>query len=324
MSAAYLARAALPSWAEDILRSAPVAGQGVHDWLFRASLALWRCGRAEGDIRATLRTFADGCGRRVAQREIEDAIRNSGKLPREPMRQGAWKTVPAWPAANIEQVEAVIAERGGLVDLWEASPLRFDDPSTEEVIDLLFPGNPWLCAGARMEIMETWRREDWRGRLGALSFIVPNPMTAATGINQSGVGSARCLDNTGARRFLVIECDFSERSRDGKAETPYADLVRRLHAEHKTPADAAAAVLMHLGEIAPLALAVFSGGKSVHGWFHCEGIPEDTLRVFMRKAVVLGADRATWTRCQAVRMPDGLRDGKTRQGIFYFNPEVIQ
>ena len=44
----------------------------------------------------------------------------------------------------------------------------------------------------------------------------------------------------------------------------------------------------------------------------------------MRYAVSLGADRATWTRSQFVRMPDGTRDNGKRQTVYFFNPEVLK
>jgi hypothetical protein len=47
----------------------------------------------------------------------------------------------------------------------------------------------------------------------------------------------------------------------------------------------------------------------------------------MRYAVMLGADPATWTRCQFVRMPNGLRRRPkafgVRQPVFYFNPNNL-
>jgi len=89
-------------------------------------------------------------------------------------------------------------------------------------------------------------------------------------------------------------------------------------------ADEQAAVLLHLAETAPLVLAVHSGSKSIHGWFFCQGQPEDHLHRFMRRAVSLGADPATWTRSQFVRMPDGTRDEGVRQTTFYFNPRRIK
>ena len=101
-------------------------------------------------------------------------------------------------------------------------------------------------------------------------------MKARTGRNQNGEVSNRCLENTGARHFLIVEFD-----------TGATD-------EH-------AAVLFHLAQRAPLALVVHSGSKSLHGWFYCAGVAEEKVLRFFRYAVSLGADRATWTRCQLVR-----------------------
>jgi hypothetical protein len=124
-------------------------------------------------------------------------------------------------------------------------------------------------------------------------------MLTRYGTTQDGKKSEHTLNNTGDRRFLVIEQDAGT-------------------------ADEQAAVLMHLAETAPLVLAVHSGSKSIHGWFCCHGRPEDKLLAFMRRAVALGADRATWTRSQFVRMPDGIRDNGNRQTVYFFNPQNIK
>jgi hypothetical protein len=187
------------------------------------------------------------------------------------------------------------------VDLWEASPIRFEDSESnaEEVIDYLFPGNPLLCVGRNSREFATKPREEWRGRLHQMAFIVPSPMTALTGQTQDGRQSAHSLQNTGKRRFVVIEFDSGI-------------------------SDEQAALLLHLAERAPMALVVHSGSKSLHGWFFCEGRPDDLLGRFMRYAVSLGADRATWTRSQFVRLPDGTRDNGNRQKVFFFSPEVLK
>jgi hypothetical protein len=88
--------------------------------------------------------------------------------------------------------------------------------------------------------------------------------------------------------------------------------------------DEQSAVLLHLAEHAPLALAVHSASKSVHGWFYCAGQSEEKLRRFMQYAVSLGADPAMWTRSQFARMPDGRRDNSDRQAVFFFNPRVLK
>jgi hypothetical protein len=129
------------------------------------------------------------------------------------------------------------------------------------------------------------------------------------------------LDNTGPRRFIVVECDG----------TKWEELPERERSKHGTEAqyraakkDEQASVLLHLARFAPLTLIVDSGGKSLHGWYFCEGQSETLLRKFMRLAVSLGADPATWSRCHFVRMPDGRRDNGTRQAIKFFNPETLK
>lgn len=188
----------------------------------------------------------------------------------------------------------------------EASPVRLESSErrTEAIVDLLFPGNPLLCCGASSRAFDTRPRGSWRGELAALQLIVPSPMTALFGRKKNPVAgksefSTHTLDNTGPRRFLVVEFD-----------TGTTD-------EH-------AALLLHLATRAPLVLVVHSGGKSLHGWFFCAGQTEERLRRFMACAVALGADSATWTRSQFVRMPDGRRDNGNRQTVYFLNPRPLE
>src|SRR5438034_7074180 len=87
-----------------------------------------------------------------------------------------------WLRPNFELIEAIAHTGNGLVDLWEASPIRLDSnkPKTEEIIDILFPGNSLLCCGWTRHHFETRARRRWH-KLHDLQFIVPNPMTALHG-----------------------------------------------------------------------------------------------------------------------------------------------
>jgi hypothetical protein len=96
-----------------------------------------------------------------------------------------------------------------------------------------------------------------------------------------------------------------------------------------TMLDAQAAILERLTRSRPLWLVVFSGSKSLQGWFPCRGESEEELhRWFNTEARRLGADPMTWCKSQFVRMPDGTRapnrEGKSvRQSIEYYNPSVL-
>src|SRR6266496_1339684 len=225
-----------------------------------------------------------------------------------------------WINQNFELIEALAATGNGLVDLWEASPVRLEcnQPNTDDIIDVLFPGNPLLCCGWNRHRFDTRARTRWY-KLHDLQFIVPNPMAALRGLTQQHKLSAHSLSNTGVRRFLIVEFDF-----DASNSPEEARLLGRLATEGRDVRDLCAALLLHLAEKAPLALVVYSGGKSLHGWFYCAGVAEEKVSRIFRYAVYLGADRANWNISQFARMPDGLRDNGNRQTVYFFNPGLVK
>jgi hypothetical protein len=229
-------------------------------------------------------------------------------------------TVARWPDPDFELIEAVAQRGNGLVDLWEASPVRVDSnqPKTEEIIDSLFPGNPLLCCGWTRHRFDTRPRNRWY-KLHDLQFIVPNPMTATVGLTKSRKPSGHALSNTGPRRFLIVEFDLESNNSPEEAR-----LLATLETEGRDVRDLCAALLLHLAEKAPLALGVHSGGKSLHGWFYCAGIAEEKVWRFFRYSVSLAADRANWNPSQFARMPDGLRENGKRQTVYFLNPAVVK
>jgi hypothetical protein len=287
-----------PRFVYDLLAAMPGRGGGLHPWLFRVA-RLFHPYRNESEIINLLR--AATFGEPVKPGEIESAVARSKAVAWAPGQSSRVVPAPAWPAVDRKVRDAIIQSGGGLVDLWEQSPVRLEDNEahTEALIDALFPGNPLLCCGLSDSKFDTRLREEWRGQLSALQLIVPNPMTARTGLTQNGKQSAHALSITGWRRFLVVEFDQGN-------------------------VDDHAALLWHLAQKAPLALVVHSGSKSLHGWFFCAGQLEERLRHAMHYCVSLGADPATWTRSQFVRMPDGTREGGKPQTVYYFAPEVVR
>ena len=251
-------------------RSRSRRGNGLNLWFYRVARVLHPY-RDSAEIVELLRVVT--AGEPVKVGEIERAVERSRATawtPGQPLQEAR----PAWPKLDREKRTSVIAESGvGLVDLWESSSVRIEDNNchTEAIIDALFPGNPLLCAGKNNYDFGTRSRSEWRGTLAALQLIVPSPMTDRIGRTQDGRESAHALSITGARRFLVVEQDSGT-------------------------IDEQAAVLLHLAAYAPLALAVHSGGKSIHGWFYCLGQSEETLHDAMWFMVTLGADPATWSR----------------------------
>lgn len=291
----------LPQFLVELLNACPRAGDGVHAWLFKVSRQLHAHFKSR-EIFDLLQERVRTCGRSVTDCEIWSAIKNSSDCAWQ--RNGntaSVTTVSKWPEVNQEQRSAIIRDGGGLVGLWEESRIRIEtnEPKTEAIIDALFPGNPLLCCGKSNSEFDTKTREEWRGELSGLSLIVPSPMTTRTGLTKDGKESAHALSNTGSRRFLIVEFDSGS-------------------------ADDHAALLLHLARYGPMACAVHSGGKSLHGWFYVADEPEEKILKFFRYAVSLGADKATWTRSQFVRMPAGTRDNGNRQTVFFLNFSVVK
>ena len=276
----------------------PSAGEGVHRWLLEAAHAARRGGMTAEQAVAELENRMTR--QQTSRTEITDAVTKAFADERtiwSPSPSFS-KAAPKWPRPNIEQLEAVAASGLGVVDLWEMSPIRWSDgtPHTTELLKKMFGGDPWLCVGSTRDFFtERLSRIPKPEQFGQ---IVPSPMLDKYGTTQDGRQSQHTLRGTGARRFLVLEFDGITR-------------------------DTQAAVLLHLAERAPLTLAVDSGGKSIHGWFFCQGKTDEQLRPFFRMACGLGADPATWLRSQFVRMPDGRRDNGNRQYVLFFNERTI-
>jgi hypothetical protein len=291
----------LPQFLQTLLEAPPRTGEGVHNWIFTVARHL-HVHLPAGEIVSLLENRVASCGRAVPRNEIISAVQNSLHCAWQPSRNASpRKPASKWPTVNVEQREAIISANGGLADLWDASPVRIEDDQqqSEEIIDRLFPGNPLLCCGAASSSFDTRPREQWRGELSRLALIVPSPMTAPKGLTKQGKASTHTLDNTGPRRFLI--CEFDTGTSDDQA-----------------------ALLLHLGRYAPLVCAVHSGGKSMHGWFFVAGQPADKVENFFQYAVGLGADHATWTRSQFVRMPDGTRDNGKQQTVYFLSFKPVE
>lgn len=290
-----------PPFLRDLIACPPRHKDGVHQWLFRVARQL-HAHRDTETIINLLAAATDGCGRPVPEKEIRDAVENARACAWLPSGDAAAPRVataaPKWPERDAERISAIAeADPDALGMLRESSPVKISDHlhDADCLLERLFPGNPLVCVADGVASAITLPRLELAGTAGNYSHMVPSPMTATHGTNQQGRRSTRCLDNTGPRHYLVTECDGGD---------------------HPTQA----AVIRHLAAIAPLVMVVDSAGKSLHAWWRCQGQPEARLKSFFRLAVSLGADSATWTRCQLVRMPLGWRHEKSkRQNVLFFD-----
>jgi hypothetical protein len=224
----------LPQFIRDMLASPPSRGGGLNNWFFRTARVL-HAFRTVDEIIELLHAATHG--EPLQHGEIERAVERSKEcawIPGQPTENITRQ--PAWPDIDHVLRAKIIADVGiGLYDLWEWSPVRFDDDCqhTDEIIDSLFSGNPWLCCGKNRSAFWNRRREEWRGQLSNMALIVPSAVTTPEGLTQEGKMSAHALSITGPRQYLIVEFDNGA-------------------------VDDQASVLWHLKAHAPMVLAVHS------------------------------------------------------------------
>lgn len=269
------------------VKPCPTAGEGVHRWIYHV---VCRMVEANIDDHEIVSYCAEHSTRALQPYEVENAIRSR----RGSLQNSNRTTRPHWPRPSTILVDQITGTKT-VNDLSNASPTQLEGLNSDRVIDHLFPGNPLLCCGVSSRTFATRSRDEWRGQLAKLQLIVPSTMNARHGLTQAGKRSAHTLENTGPRKYLVVE--FDEGSHDDHAS-----------------------LLFHLNTtVTPLVCAVASGNKSLHGWFLVEDWSEDKLVNFFKRATSVGADPATWTKSQFVRMPNGKRDNGSNQTTLYLS-----
>jgi hypothetical protein len=309
-----------PAWLGAEVES-PDCSSGTHPAL--RNLAKWLVvyfAEHEGQAERWLHFAAQRCDRDVDDGEIDRLLAWAEALVGsvDPARtQAGGETRQQPPRADLEEIYRLAVKGPRLTEYRAASPVRLCDTprrNTELVLEAgaEYAGiaDPLVCFGSRDTF---WTRP--KSAVGRLLYIyeqiVPSPMRAIGGITADGRWSEHTKDGTCERTFLVVEFDFAPLTPKGKP-TIWTPLLERGEAARLTILDINAALLVHLAAQRPLWMTVFSGSKSLQGWFPCRDVTEEELHDwFNRSARVLGADPMTFCKSQFVRMPDGHRGGAT-------------
>lgn len=268
--------------------------KGLHQEFFAAAAFLIEEGNSEERIFELLRAAANTVDERIVpDREIRGAIRGAMQ------KVTSGETTTRWPKLGENyraEIVAAYMDKGREMTSQEASLSQ--EPAF--YLEALYRPANLVCGGySAFEFVTRMRNEIRDYALNGVNFeyINPSPMSAFVGTNKDGAVSDHTENNTGPKVYQVVEFDT------GAIQ------------EH-------AAILAHLSKRLPLALMVYSGGKSIHGWFYCKDAPLDFLTDFFSDACSLGADPTLWSKSQFSRMP-GMTNAKTRkrQAVLYYNSE---
>jgi len=252
--------------------------------------------RAYRIIRQMVDAVREDTARFTPDREILSAIQTAYEVTPS---TGTARTRP-WPVPNRTlqgECRRLSKARG-----WTLEKLREASALEQEASDKADPAwflramlkGDLVCVGTGVSKFTTAHLVGISDQLRLYEFVVPSAMSALKGKRKSdGEMSAHTLDNTGPRQNIVVEFD------DGAT------------------LDEQAARHIWLSEFRKLRLVVFSGSKSLHGWYEAQGEAED--RKFFEEAVRLGADPKTWLKSQFVRLPNGQREDGTIQRVEFYD-----
>jgi len=124
---------------------------------------------------------------------------------------------------------------------------------------------------------------------------VPNPL------DPKGRIATRCNANVKARPYMLLEID----GKDDAAVERFTTFA------------------LELARFVPLALAVATGGKSIHFWFDARAAKPSEVSAMFALACLHGADKALGVRSQIARMPNvsAGEEGRGAQRVLYYDPE---
>jgi hypothetical protein len=288
------------SWCRNMNRRKRVA-VSLHTQIYAWACMLRDDGIGHARAYHIIRKMVDGVredtGRFTPDREILSAIQYAYEVT---PTTGTERVRP-WPTPNKTlqgECRRLSERRGWTLDrLREASALDPDEAAKAEpawLLASLLGESALVCVGIGVAKFETAPLDALKEQLRLYELVVPNAMSALTGKRKSdGAESSHTLDNTGPRQNIVVEFD------DGAT------------------LDEQAARHIWLSELRDLRMVVFSGSKSLHGWYRATD--EQADRQFMETAVRLGGDPKTWLRSQFVRMPNGQRENGTIQRVEFFD-----
>jgi hypothetical protein len=268
-----------------LLKRAESEGMNYHDMMVLAAGTMRRLGKSPEQAIEMMHEAADKVTRRQpAAGEIERAVNFTFQSDVSTGRQ--WER----PSDRVKINRNLIAEFASKGDIGKLQGKSGPIPSdTESILKDLYGGDELLHLAPDIYRGDVKSQSEWLSDgIDEMQFICPANFKDRKG--------GRLAENVDYRKYVVFETDDLPKDWDGQA-----------------------GLLEHLGQFMPLRMVVWSGGKSLHGWFSIETRLKDRVQKFYDLAVQLGGDKAVLRPAQLVRVPNGIRqeNGKVQKTIYY-------
>jgi hypothetical protein len=184
------------------------------------------------------------------------------------------------PVGIDEEYIKQVASEGDIQEFLDTSKYK---PQIHEIFNHHYDDNDIICMGEDVFSMHSDFVENWKHRteeeLQDYQYICPNPL--------KNLDDGRKEINIKERKFIIFESDHDLLAKNWNGQS---------------------AVIERLTAILPLRMVVYSGNKSLHGWFDAtDADAESHLWRFNKMAIRLGADRSCLRLAQPCRTPWAIR-----------------
>ena len=198
-------------------------------------------------------------------------------------------------------------------DIISRSPLGgLIDVNPSDIVKALFKPDDLICMETVGSMSAVVRRA---GEVTEIddSFKYLNSSTFLGKKATPGHLIPRTDDNVKDVRFMVLECDVEPKDDNDLSLEECVAIRARFNG-----------FVLKLSEDVPLVMAVDTGGKSIHFWFHCGAWSDKVEKVFS-VACAHGADRAMRILSQKARMPNvsAAHEGRRDQKLAYWDPSKV-
>jgi hypothetical protein len=295
---------------------APRQGSGLHHWLLAKSRDLLLANYPAEQVASMLLTAAANSGRTTQDIETEIANAISGAIEYIDSHPSIRSYYRNRNSVSVHRPDPLAIEfRGNKLDrrkprlpvnlelqYWviHREKVRIDEGQGVKSFDyrLLFANINFFIAACyevgkeyAVRSLEQWR---FMTNFPKMGYVVPSYFSEAN--------CTRADLNVGERLFIVVEFDKGPL---------FSQWILHNYLNRMNPAT-------------PLIMLVWSGHKSIHGWYACYGLSEYRVRTFQRKASELGADQTCISPSAWIRMPNGFNyKYKTKQKVLYFDEEQL-
>jgi hypothetical protein len=290
---------------------------GIHPWLFKVARYLHYFHSPE-EIYGILKARVAGCGRAVEEREITDAIKNSGDVAWNPKmtaseRRAEWLECPVDRVEFDPELAVQTAERVPIditPDWLKERSVVATSCSTEAYLESVFQ------AGERVLYFNRYKRQGaglWTGGVSLGKFtrmrwkegawFLSNPVDGKFHWNpRTGGQSRRSQESVTSFRYAVLECDQKPK-------------------EKWFPVWLKILVQLPL----PIVSITDSAGKSAHALVRVscdtkEAWDKEKCKI-LRPLITLGADDGALSAVRLTRLPNCYR-GDRLQELLYLNPDA--